>query len=73
MPTYGNPASDVSLVSNYGSIVPGIPVGRLSVVSGNEISNYLEKMKQYEAAQASTSQTIADKGWMKKWGECYRR
>ena len=46
-------------------LVPDIPVGRLSVVNGNEIGNYLEKMKQYEAAQASTSQTVADKAWMK--------
>jgi len=65
VPTFGNPASDVSLVSNYGSIVPGIPVGRLSAVNGGEVANYLEKMKQYEAAQASTSQTVADKAWMK--------
>lgn len=65
VPTYGYPASDVLLVSNYGSIVPDIPVGRLSVVSGDEVNSYLKKMNQYEAAQASTSQTVADKGWMK--------
>ncbi|MEO6636853.1 MAG: hypothetical protein ABIN25_01170, partial [Ginsengibacter sp.] len=37
VPTFGNPASDVLLSSPYGSIVPSIPVGRLSVVSGNEV------------------------------------
>ncbi|MEO6329333.1 MAG: C25 family cysteine peptidase [Ginsengibacter sp.] len=65
VPTYGYPASDVLLASNYGSIVPDIPVGRLSVVNGNEVGNYLKKMDQYEGAQASSSQTVADKGWMK--------
>jgi hypothetical protein len=65
VPTFGTPASDVSLVSNYGSIVPDVPVGRLSVIDGNEISHYLEKIKEYEAAQQSSSQTVADKAWMK--------
>ena len=65
IPTFGFPASDIRLASPYNSMVPDIPVGRLSVVTGNEIGNYLVKMKQYEQAQASTSQTIADKGWMK--------
>lgn len=65
VPTYGNPASDILLASDYGSAFPDVPVGRLSVVNGNEISVYLDKMKQYEAAQASTSQTVADKAWMK--------
>ncbi|MBA2248591.1 MAG: hypothetical protein H0W12_00200 [Chitinophagaceae bacterium] len=63
--TFGNPASDVLLASNYGSIVPDVPVGRLSVTDGNEVGIYLDKMKQYEAAQASTTQTVADKAWMK--------
>ncbi len=65
VPTYGFPASDNLLASSYGSIVPDVPVGRLSVVNGNEIANYLKKMQQYEEAQASTSQTVADKAWMK--------
>ncbi len=65
VPTFGYPASDILLASDYNSFVPDIPVGRLSVVNGNEISNYLEKMKQYEQAQALPSQTVADKAWMK--------
>ena len=65
VPTFGYPASDIRLASNYNSLVPDIPIGRLSVVNGNEIANYLQKMQQYEQAQASTSQTVADKGWMK--------
>ncbi len=66
VPTFGYPASDIRLASPYNSMVPDIPIGRLSVVTGSEIENYLVKMKQYEQAQASTSQTVADKGWMKK-------
>ena len=65
VPTFGNPASDVLLSSPYGSRVPGIPIGRLSVVSGDEIGNYLQKMKEYELAQRSTTQTLANKLWMK--------
>ena len=65
IPTFGYPASDIRLASGYNSLVPDVPVGRLSVITGNEVGNYLVKMKQYEQAQASTSQTVADKGWMK--------
>ena len=65
VPTFGFPASDIRLASPYNSLVPDIPVGRLSVITGNEISNYLVKMQQFEQAQVSTSQTVAGKGWMK--------
>ena len=65
VPTFGFPASDIRLASGYNSLVPDISIGRLSVVNGNEVGNYLVKMKQYEQAQVSTSQTVADKGWMK--------
>ena len=65
VPTFGWPASDILLVSNPGTVVPIVPVGRLGAIIGNEVGNYLEKMKQYEQAQQSTSQTIAGKAWMK--------
>jgi hypothetical protein len=65
IPTFGYPASDNLLSSNYGSFVPEIPIGRLSAVAPSEVAAYLDKMKQYESAQASLSQTIADKGWQK--------
>ncbi|MEO6838353.1 MAG: C25 family cysteine peptidase, partial [Ginsengibacter sp.] len=66
VPTFGSPASDVLLSSPYGSIVPTIPIGRLSAISGDEVGNYLEKIQEYEQAQASTIQTTANKLWMKK-------
>ena len=63
--SFGWPASDVLLACSPGQNVPLIPIGRLAVINGTEIKYYLNKVKQYEQAQASTSQTIADKGWMK--------
>ena len=66
IPTFGNPASDMLLSSPYGSIIPNIPIGRLSVVSGNEVGNYLQKIQEYEQAQASAPQTLAAQLWMKK-------
>ncbi|MGG9960764.1 C25 family cysteine peptidase [Ferruginibacter sp. SUN106] len=65
VPTFGWPASDVLLVSEPGTVLPIVPVGRIGAVTGNEVGNYLEKMKQYEQAQMSTIQTIAEKAWMK--------
>jgi Peptidase family C25/CARDB len=65
VPTFGWPASDVLLVSNPGTVVPIVPVGRIGAINGNEIGNYLEKIKQYEEAQNSANQTVADKAWMK--------
>ncbi|MFM2327719.1 MAG: hypothetical protein RIR31_1921, partial [Bacteroidota bacterium] len=65
VPTFGWPASDMLLSSNPGTLVPLIPIGRIGAITGNEVGNYLEKMKQYELAQNSTSQTVADKAWMK--------
>ncbi len=65
VPTFGWPASDALLVSNPGTIVPIVPIGRIGAVTGNEVGNYLQKMKEYEQVQQSTIQTIANKGWMK--------
>lgn len=65
VPTFGSPASDVLLVSPYGSAVPTYPVGRLSSINGKEVGQYLEKVKEYEAAQQSSVQTLENKSWMK--------
>ena len=65
VPTFGWPASDILLASNPGTSVPLVPIGRLGAIDGNEVGNYLRKMKQYEAAQRSTLQTINEKAWMK--------
>jgi hypothetical protein len=74
VPTFGYPASDVLLSTppqvpyvSPGQVMPLVPIGRLPVVSGLEIRNYLDKMMDYESAQASTTQTIEAKGWMKNF------
>lgn len=63
--TFGWPASDILLACPPGTNVPAVPIGRLGAINGTEVGYYLEKMKQYEQAQQSTVQTIAEKGWMK--------
>jgi hypothetical protein len=65
VPTFGFPGSDILLASDYSNSLPLIPIGRLTCITPTEISNYLDKIKEYEAAQNSTTQTIANKGWMK--------
>ncbi|MEP6675110.1 MAG: C25 family cysteine peptidase [Ferruginibacter sp.] len=67
VPTFGWPASDVLLACDPGSNVPTVSIGRLAAINGTEVGYYLDKMKQYEQAQASTSQTVTDKAWMKNF------
>jgi hypothetical protein len=66
LPVFGSPGSDNLLSSNNYDVVPSTPIGRLSAVTPAEVGVYLEKIKQYEAAQTDTSGTIADKLWMKR-------
>lgn len=65
VPTWGNPASDNLLASNDMNALPATPIGRLSAVSPQEVGDYLQKVKEYEATQRDTSHTIEDRGWMK--------
>lgn len=66
VPTFGNPGSDNLLAADDLTVpVPAVPIGRLSVVRGSEIENYLEKVKEYEQAQKTAPNTVADRGWMK--------
>ena len=66
IPVFGSPGSDNLLSSDNYDPVPATPIGRLSAVSALEVGAYLGKIKDYESAQHNTSQTLADKGWMKK-------
>ncbi|MEO6682164.1 MAG: C25 family cysteine peptidase, partial [Ginsengibacter sp.] len=61
VPTFGYPASDVLLSAPYGSGVPTVPIGSLSVVNGDEVGNYLRKMIEYEARHNSPVQTLENK------------
>ncbi len=66
VPTWGQPGSDNLLTAEPGlDETPKVPIGRLSVVTGDEITVYLNKVKQYDLAQATPSPLIADKAWMK--------
>lgn len=65
IPTFGWPASDVLLASAPGTTLPLVPIGRLGVVNGGEVNNYLLKIKQYEQAQQTPGSTIVrvNYGW----------
>ena len=65
VPTFGWPASDVLLSSATFDPIPTTPIGRLSVIKGSEVKDYLQKIKEYEQQQANTTQTIENKAWMK--------
>ena len=66
VPTFGYPASDNKLtVDNGTQAVPLIPNGRLSVVSGDELNTYLQKVKAYESVQQTAPNTVAGRLWMK--------
>lgn len=69
IPTFGYPSSDNLLTAGRTGEYPLIPIGRLSAINGNEVGNYLDKMKQFELAQESTDQTLQGKGWMKNFGQ----
>ncbi len=65
IPTFGYPGSDVMLAAEAYTPIPMFPIGRISVIKPEELNDYFTKLKEYEAAQQSTSQTIAAKAWMK--------
>ena len=65
VPTFGYPASDILLASDNLDPVMNTLISRVSVLSPQELANYLDKVKQYEQAQQNTSQTIDSKAWMK--------
>jgi hypothetical protein len=69
VPTFGQPASDILLAAEPGTnMIPQTPIGRLSVITADEIPPYLQKVKEYEQQQAFQSPLIADKAWMKNVG-----
>jgi len=67
VPTFGNPGSDNILASSDNDATPEIPIGRLSVTTGDEINAYLEKVKQHQKSLLPINQTVKDKAWMKNF------
>ena len=65
VPTWGYPGSDNLLSSDDYTAIPGTPIGRLSAVSAAEVGVYLQKVKEYEAFQKDSTQTIQNKSWTK--------
>ncbi len=65
VPVFGNPASDILMASDEGNAIPRIPIGRLNVVKGSEVKDYLDKLKQYEAFYNTNSCKIEDELWKK--------
>jgi hypothetical protein len=67
IPTFGNPGSDNILASSDNDPTPEVPIGRLSVVKGDEINAYLEKVKEHAKTLLPLDQSIAGKAWMKNF------
>ncbi|GAC1422090.1 MAG: hypothetical protein NVS9B7_19550 [Flavisolibacter sp.] len=65
VPTFGSPGSDILLTAEQGSSLPTMSIGRLSAISPLEVSYYLNKVKEFELAQNTSSPKIQDKAWMK--------
>lgn len=70
IPTFGFPGADNLLAAPAGSMVPQIPIGRLSAETPNDILIYMNKVMEFEEEQARVGdpyQTIANKLWMKEF------
>jgi len=62
VPTIGDPGADILLVSGLhggGQDIPAIPVGRISAFNQQQVFNYLNKVKEFEADRKERS-------WQKK-------
>ena len=65
VPSFGHPSSDVLLSAEGASSRPLTPIGRVSVVNGNELQIYLDKVIQYEQALATISPLADESAWKK--------
>lgn len=65
VPTFGSPGSDILLSAEGSSSIPLTPIGRLSVVNGDELKLYLDKVKQYEQQSATLSPLVDESSWKK--------
>lgn len=67
VPMYGSPAVDQSFLMRRGGIsTPIMAVGRLAVTEPYQIKDYLDKLKEHEASQRQSAQTIEDRDWTKR-------
>ena len=68
IPTFGFPSSDIAYTAGFnGNFEPLIPTGRVTVTSNTELTNYLSKVKEYEAQQDQHSvYSTEKKDWQKQ-------
>ena len=66
LPTYGNPGSDLLLVSGPDRKTPMVGVGRLAANTNQEVLDYLEKVKLYESKVLNQT-SYDDIIWTKKF------
>ncbi|HEX4958814.1 MAG TPA: C25 family cysteine peptidase [Lacibacter sp.] len=66
VPSWGVPASDMALAAEEGDIVPKIPIGRLNVINGDEVADYLQKLKEYDGWKTAHSCNPEDEMWKKE-------
>jgi len=64
IPTFGHPPSDNLLASTFTSDAPVIALGRLAATSGDQVSTYLQKIRDVESWRTAP-QTPADIAWTK--------
>ncbi|MCH2021702.1 MAG: C25 family cysteine peptidase [Saprospiraceae bacterium] len=65
VPTFGSPPSDNLLLAPIGSDVPMLPVGRLAATTGDQVRDYLNKIKHLETA-AKDSLDFKNQNWRKQ-------
>ncbi|MES2589188.1 MAG: C25 family cysteine peptidase, partial [Bacteroidota bacterium] len=69
IPAFGHPGSDICHTSNLqgSGFTPLIPTGRISVTTNKMLSDYLEKLKEYELQQTQTDVYDSEnKDWQKQ-------
>ncbi len=65
IPTFGTPGSDNLLVVTQGQIAPILAIGRIAAQTGQDVGDYLQKMKDFES-NGKGQQTIKDQLWKKE-------
>ena len=65
VPTFGNPGSDIMLVTGFDKIELLFPIGRLAATSADDVAAYLEKVVDYESYNF-LPQSMSERLWLKR-------
>jgi hypothetical protein len=60
VPSFGEPASDILLSDFDKTSRPQLSIGRIPAMNGSDIKSYLDKIKDHEIVNATTSNMISD-------------